>query len=251
MSNFRTICLIAIISLLTTAATKADMTVLVSGDASIAYALTDRFGPEDGGNKTFFSNVLQGGSKVVLLDDYVNAYTVSDIKTYYNTLSGVSASTFTGEVTSAKLGGADLFVASLPYGDFTSSEITVMADFLAGGGDIFFLGDNYAFPTHNATINNALAALGSSLSIDDTRAYDNDFHTATGAQIASDTYTTGVSTFTYASVSLVNGGTTLFYTTRGKPFMAYEMCGVVPVPGAVLLGMIGLGLAGVKLRKHA
>ena len=26
---------------------------------------------------------------------------------------------------------------------------------------------------------------------------------------------------------------------------------VVPVPGAVLLGMIGLSVAGVKLRKHA
>ena len=29
------------------------------------------------------------------------------------------------------------------------------------------------------------------------------------------------------------------------------VAGVVPVPGAVLLGMLGLSVAGVKLRKHA
>lgn len=31
----------------------------------------------------------------------------------------------------------------------------------------------------------------------------------------------------------------------------YTVCGVVPVPGAVLLGMLGLSVVGVKLRKHA
>jgi hypothetical protein len=31
----------------------------------------------------------------------------------------------------------------------------------------------------------------------------------------------------------------------------YTVCGMVPVPGAVLLGMLGLSVVGVKLRKHA
>lgn len=57
-------------------------------------------------------------------------------------------------------------------------------------------------------------------------------------------------------------GTVYHYTTTGGLLGSFstgddrfvdglEMEGVVPVPGAVLLGMIGLSLAGVKLRKHA
>jgi hypothetical protein len=183
--------------------------------------------------------VLEGF--LIEFDGYINSY--------YNSLSGVSSSIFSGTVTSTHLSSVDLFVSILPLDDFTTSEISVMSSFLAGGGDIFFLGENDSFYYENTYINNALSSLGSSMSIVNNW-FDAGFHTATGTQIASDPYTTGVSTFTYGAPSEISGGTPLFYGTDGELFIAYETT-VVPVPGAVLLGIFGLGAVGIKLRKFA
>lgn len=253
MSRLTKICALVVL-ILTVGSAQADMTIFVSGDSNITNPLTGSFGqPIDTGNQQFFSNVLGTGTSVALLNNLATGSvgnSVTDIDTYYNSLSGVSSSRFFGTVTSAQLSGVDLFVVVLPDGTFTAAEVAVMTSFLYGGGDIFFLGENSNFPGQNARINSALTGLGSSLGIVNDM-FDSGFHVATGSQIASDPYTTGVSTFTYAApsqVPLVAGGTTLFYGTGGQAFVAYE---VVPVPGALLLGMLGLSLAGVKLRKHA
>ena len=230
---------------LTVSSAQADMTLIVSGDSNISKPLDPDVAVFDAGNQRFFSNVLGAGTNIAVLQGDITSFD-DDINDYYNSLSGVSSSIFSGTVTS--LSGVDLFVAMLPVDDFTTSEIAVMSSFLYGGGDIFFLGENDSFTTQNARINNALTALGSSLQIVNDL-FDAGWHTATGSQIASDPYTEGVSTFRYggtSAVSVASGGTSLFYGTGGQSFVAYE---VVPVPGAVLLGMLGLSVAGIKLRK--
>lgn len=227
----------------------AYMTVIVSGDSNITNPMFGTQGSSyDPGNEQFFSNVLGAGTSVAVFEGITNWNFDEEINTYYNSLSGVSSSLHSGTVTAAQLTGVDLLVSVLPDDNFTASEIAVMTGFLYGGGDIFFLGENSNFTSENARINNALTGLGSSLQIVND-IFDSGFHTATGSQIASDPYTAGVSTFTYAApsqVPLVSGGTTLFYGTGEEPFVAYE---VVPVPGAILLGILGLSVAGVKLRK--
>jgi hypothetical protein len=223
--------------------TQADMTLFLSGDSNIINT-----GLSDAGNQQFFSNVLGTGTNVAFLDTgYLAEDQQTELVNYYNSLTGVTASVFTGTVTASQLSGVDLFVSILPGDDFTAAEISVMQSYLYGGGDIFFAGEHGGFASYNARINGALSGIGSSLSIFDA-VVDDGYHTATGAQIATDPYTAGVTTFTYAASSQVLGGTTLFYGTGGQPFVTYE---VVPIPGAVLLGMLGLSAVGIKLRKFA
>jgi len=243
--------IVALLIVLAVHPVQADL--FVSGDSNITSALYGLYTPVNPGNQQFFSNVLQAGSSVVLLDNSGLSDSlekcVGDIDIYYNSLSGVSSSRFSGAVTSTQLSGADLFVAVLPDDDFSASEITVMADFLANDGSIFFLGKNSSFADRNASINGALTGLGSSLSIVNA-SLGGGFQAISGSQIAADPYTTGISTFTYASaseVSVAGGGTALFYDAGGTSFLAYET--MVPVPGAVLLGMLGLSVAAAKLRK--
>ena len=232
----------------------AKMAVFVSGDGNIANPLTGAYDgtPLDVGNQQLFSNVLGSGSNVSLLDNILSGgpgsvgTMVSDINTYYNGLSGVTSSVFSGTVTPAKLSNADLFVVVLPDDDFTTSEIGIMSSFLTSGGDIFFLGEYGSWIAPNVSINNALNGLGSSLSITPAMA-DPSWHTGTGYQIAPDPYTTGVSTLSYSYTSHVSGGTSLLYDTDGHGFLAYE---VVPAPGAILLGGIGVSLVGWLRRRR-
>lgn len=214
MRKYAIIYLIVVLFILTTIPANADMTLFVSGDSNIANPLTGNFplADEDAGNKQFFSNILQGGSSVALLQNSATGsagYAVPDIDEYYQSI-GVSTSIISGNVTFADLSVVDLFFVVLPDNDLTPSEIVAMHAFLASGGDIFFLGENSNFPNENARINNALTGLGSSLSIVNDL-FDSGFNHQ--AQIASDPYTAGVSTFSYGAPSSISGGTTLFYGT--------------------------------------
>lgn len=256
MSRLTKICALAVL-ILTVGSAQADMTVFVSGDSNIINPLSGSYGSGvDAGNQQFFTNILAGGTSVAILDtsykDVSAANWAAEMDTHYDGLVGVGSTVFTGTVTAAQLSGVDLFISLLPDDDFTAEEIAVMTSFIYGGGDIFFLGENSNLSNYNARINSALTGLGSSLSIVND-AFDSGWNTATGSQIASDPYTAGVSTFTYGApsqVPVVVGGTTLFSGTGGQPFVAYEVV-PVPVPGALLLGILGLSVAGVKLRKRA
>jgi hypothetical protein len=230
----------------------AQANLIVSGDANIINPLIANNGyniPVDVGNQQFFTNVLNGGTNVMVLNgDLFDA----QVNQFYNSLTGVTSNNFSGTVTATDLAGIDLFVSALPSDNFTASEISVLSDYLDNGGNIFFLGENNNFPIQNARINNVLSALGSGIRIQDD-IFDAGFHTAIGAQIANDPLTVGVQTFTYAAPSqtVVNGGTALFFGTGGQTFVACEGARNVPEPSILALLSLGLvGLAGIKRKKR-
>src|ERR1041385_73237 len=212
--------------------------VFLSGDVNIANPLTGSFGVGiSAGNQQFFRNVLQGGTTVRVLESVSVGsadLTDTDINSFFNTLTGISSLLVTGTVTSATLAGANLFVSPVPDHSFTTAELNVLGNFLATGGNLFFLGDNNSpdFTASNLAINNALANLGIPLSIVP-NLFDPGFNNATGSQIAVDPFTAGITSFTYAAPSQVSGGTTLFYGSGQQPFLAYQL---VPEPcvGALL-----------------
>ena len=219
--------------------------ILVSGDSNIANALTGAFGGELVGNKTFFRNVLQGGTTVrVLQSTSIGSVGVSDtdIVTFYNTVPGVTSSLITGTVTPATLAGANLFVSAVPDDAFAASEVAALSGFVSGGGTIFFLGENSdpAFAVANASINSALASLGSRMSIVP-ELFGQGFNDATGSQIAADPFTAGVTSFRFAAPSRVSGGTNLLFGAEQQPFITYET--VIPEPTTVAL--LAIGLAGL------
>jgi hypothetical protein len=229
--------------------------IFLTGDANISDALTGGQTATNPDNERFFRNLLQGATGVSVLNTSVAFVPApGQIANYYNTLPGVTATLLNGTVTAADLAGRQLFVAAVPDDAFTAGELAVLNTFVSGGGSVLFLGENDSpvFDIGNAAINAALAALGSSMAIVLDQ-FDPGYNQATGAAIAADPFTAGVSSFTYAAPSRVSGGTQLFFGSAGQPFFAYETVGtsVVPVPASLPLLVGGLGFIGLALRRRS
>ena|SRR5271157_399125 len=228
-------------------------TIVVSGDSNLGNGIDGSGGAPFGDNGVFFSNLLGSGMNVVLQpttngDTFTEVSSQNAIIAYYTGL-GKTVSTVT-TVTSGSLAGANLFIGFLPDIAYTPSEISAISAFLSGGGTVLFTGEWVPFdPGADANINAALLAMGSTLQINPA-GLDLEWHTATGSQIAINPLTSGVNSFVYAATSGVSGGTPLFYTTNGTPFVEVNTATVTPEPGSlILLGSGLIGLAGVLRRK--
>ena len=239
-------------------------TIFLSGDSNIVNPLVG-LGVVgiDTGNQRFFTNILQGGTRVVVDGDISSLARSSssgknfdgDINSFYNSLPGVTSSIVTGTITPSDISGANLFVSLVPARSFTTVELQSLSNFLESGNSLLFLGENSNFSSENSIINNELNALGSNLRIVNDL-FDSGFNTAVGSQIASNSFTTGVTTFTYAApsrVSVVTGGTNLFFGLNGEAFVAYEANKTaIPepssTPGILAFGAV-LG-AGVALKRQ-
>jgi hypothetical protein len=230
-----TVCLVGLAA---TPGLRAGM-IILSGDINIFDGLPGGQNPT-AGNSTFFSNVLGGGTSVLIENGYSsNQHTL--LNNFYNSLGGVNSAILGAPISGAALSGVNLFVTMLPSASYDAGEIAALSTFLSGGGTVMFVGENSNFPNENARINAALGSLGSGMSLNNTL-FEPGFQIATGAQIAAHALTAGINSFTYAAPSevTVNGGTALFFGQGGQPFVAVDGQNRVPDTGATipLFGLI-------------
>lgn len=143
-------------------------------------------------------------AEVLVFGEVLSGHDNNRINNFYNGLAGHS-STLLGQgtqLTGAALAGIELLWATQPADAYTAAEISAMQNFLAGGGRIAFMGEHGSFaPAQNARINTALAALGSTITINANNVVDSGFRSAgvLDGQILAHPLTTGVNTYQYAA----------------------------------------------------
>jgi hypothetical protein len=213
--------------------------IVVSGDSNIADILDS-----NGGNQAFFNNVLGGGTSVAVLSTTPSLCCLGNadqlIVDHYNAQAGVSATLLGGPVMAGSLAAYDLFVVAVPELAFGAAAVAEISSFLTGGGTLFLLGDNGAFPGENGNLNALLVALGSAMQIENVT-LNAGFNLA---QIDAHPLTTGVAGMQYAAAGGVTGGTSLLRSLDGTTFAAVESYNV-PEPGSLALitvSLLGLGL---------
>jgi hypothetical protein len=218
--------------------------LIVAGDHNIGNPIDGSFtAPVDPGNGTWFTNILAGGTTVKVQDEFFmgsGQQATESINNHYNGLPGVTSSLFTGTITGADLAGVSLFISILPADDYSADEITALANFLADGGSLLFIGDNATnFSAENERINAALASLGSQMQLGNANIDGGQFFQTLA--IAADPLNAGVGTLSYNFTTNVVGGTSLVgAVTGGTSIIAYE----IPEPATVVLlasGLVALG----------
>jgi hypothetical protein len=221
--------------------------IIVSGDSDIIQGLSFVPPPD---NRVFFANILGSGTKVVFQEGFAPAI-FGPLIGFYTGILGVTVDTTTTTFTASDLAGANLLISEVPLSAYTPSEITLMKGFLSAGNTVFFIGEwgLAGFPegmAGNGFINTALSSLGAGLSL--VNADDDPIAAlAVGSQIAKNPLTAGVNSFSYAATSEITGGTPLFFTTSGAPFVA--VAAPVPEPSSALLLFAGVaGLATLRWR---
>lgn len=239
------------------AAAPASAAVFVAGDSNIYMTLTTQLLPSaNPGNQAFFRNILDGGTKAVVQFGLVQT-TVSPtfVSGYYSTL-GVSTTTLAAAatVTAADLNGASLFITALPARSYTSAEISTIANFVAGGGNLLVSGEHNSFTSWNNNANALLTGIGSGMQIVPDLLDANNLFVAQPQSTSH--YLTGTAGFLFGATSRVSGGTGLFGTqSTNQTMLAVEgaieppVAGV-PEPASWAMLISGFGLVGTVLRRR-
>jgi hypothetical protein len=158
-------------------------------------------------------------------------YAIGNITAFYNTLSGVTATTLGGSLDSNNLSGFNLLWLVQPASSYTAGELAAMQSYLGGGGRIAFMGEHGTFaPSENLRINAALSFLGANIQIQNV-IHDPGFRSASvsDGQILSHSLTAGVSTYEYAAYAplTISGSATALMIGEDQPsiMMAYQNVG--------------------------
>lgn len=157
---------------------------------------------------------------------------LSAIAQFYDAFPTHTGVVATGQLNTISLAGIELLWAVQPSDSYTAAELATMSSFLAGGGRIAFMGEHGTIaPNQNNRISAALAALGSTISIQNT-VVDAGFRSASVAdgQILAHPLTTGVNTYRYAAFAplLVSGTAEVLMRGEENPLnimMAYQNIG--------------------------
>ncbi|WP_210398030.1 PEP-CTERM sorting domain-containing protein [Motiliproteus sediminis] len=148
-------------------------------------------------------------AEVLVTGDATLSNTYTRVNAFYDGLAGHSSSIINTEVTAGDLAGIELFWAVQPANDYTNSELTAMAGFLAGGGRIAFMGEHGSGfgEAENIRINSALSFLGSAMSIVNSQIQDSGGQTALRAngEILDHDLTAGVDSYNYAAFAPILG----------------------------------------------
>lgn len=233
-------CFRALLVLLCAAAVIIPATDAVAGRIVVVGDQNAADPADDIGNKTFYTNLL-GTTDNVWVSRFSFAF-INDLRAYYDSLSGVTATASNATVTSASLAGYGLFVVAPFYNtalDYTAAEVSALADFLDGGGDILMVGEAYDTAVVDS-YNDFLGGVGSAIRFTEPR--------TSGAlgTIASDPLTAGVTSFHFVVQNPLTGGTALISTDLGDTVIATEGTGsaTANVSEPAPLAVLGLGLAG-------
>ncbi len=188
---------------------------------------------------------LSGGTAqagvVTVWGEALSGFSLSTINNFYNGLSGHSSSIAAGTLDTVNLSGVNLLWATQPADAYTAAELSTMANFLAGGGRIAFMGEHGSFaPNQNVRINAALSFLGSTITINNV-ILDSGFRSASvgDGQILAHALTTGVNTYQYAAFAPLSISGTAealmlgedLYLGNPSVMMAYQNIG----PGSIFL----------------
>jgi hypothetical protein len=220
-------------------------TLFASGDHSFPVYLSTNTS-----NGNFAKNIVEGSTALIQLSDIFENDTFWE--PFYDSQAGYSASTIaTGEqITAAALAGVDLFIGAGPDDAYTNAEIAVLADFLAGGGNVLLAGDQQAFVDQNNFINSALQRLGSSMRI----VPDNTLGD-TAPRVTNNQYTFNAPSLRYDLTSNVSGGTVLYADeVNRRAIIAFETFAetpaAVPEPATWAMMIAGFGLVGGAMRRR-
>jgi hypothetical protein len=235
--------LLALLALALTSAGAYAGTIILAGDTNITSFINNpELGPESD-NPTFFNSVLGDGTGVSINRRPSSSWPSHSVSlsVFYGDIEGVSVTHNTGDITTESLLGVDLLFSGSPYNAFNAAEVSALSFFLDQGGTFFLYGDAGSSSAVRGYINDLLADLGSSMTIDCCAERAN-INIASGAQIVNDPLTQGVSRFyyNYAMPLAVNNGTGLIYNSENRAIVAYESIGI-PVPAT--LALFGLALA--------